>query len=334
MVHSITRFARVGRLLATLTLAVVVGGFSSAQTAKADVVVSAGADKKVKIWDPKTGKELKSITAHDSEITALAVSADGKLIASGGADKKVKIWNLAEGVLVKEITAHESAVTALYFAQDGALLASGGADKKVKLWKIPDGKLDATLEANNDKIVGISLITFGDMLIILSGSADGAIPVLGKDGNSLANISTEHKGGLTSLGGNIKETCIYSGGADGVLKFWSQGPNGTFEGGSHTGAINVIHTTADSAKVLTGGADGKLFIWSAADHKKLAEVDTMLKGGVTAVTSSPDGKMIYTGGDKEVKVWDETGKLIATVPAHEGKIISLIYVADKKDEKK
>ena len=331
MVHSITR---TGRFLASLTLVAVVGFSMVAQTAKADIILTAGADKKIKAWDPKTGKELKSIAAHDGEVTVLAVSPDGKLVASGGADKKVKIWKLENGELVKEITAHESAVTALAFSQDGTLLASGGADKKVKLWKLADGKLDATLEAYTDKIVGVSLLDLGGMMIIIAGSADGVVPILGKDGNSIFQINSQHQGGLTVMGGNVKEACIYSGGADGILKFWSQGPSGEFEGGKHTGAINAIHTLTDSTKVLTGGADGKLLIWSAADHKKLAEVDSELKGGITAITTTPDGKTIFTAGDKVVKIWDAAGKLIETVTAHEGKITALIYVADKKEDKK
>ena len=331
MVHSITR---TGRFLASLTLVAVVGFSMVAQTAKADIILTAGADKKIKAWDPKTGKELKSIAAHSREVTVLAISPDGKLVASGGADKKVKIWKLENGELVKEITAHRSAVTALAFSQDGTLLVSGGADKKVKLWTLPDGKQDATLEAYADKIVGVSVISFGDTMIIIAGSADGVIAISGKDGNSIFQINTEHKRRLTAMGSNVKEGCIYSGGTDGILKFWSQGANGEFEGGKHTGAINAIHTLTDDTKVLTGGADGKLLIWSATDHKKLAEVDSKLKGGITAITTTPDGKTIFTAGAKVVKIWDAAGKLIKTVTAHKGKITAIIYVADKKEDKK
>ncbi len=327
--------ARLSRLFATVAIMAVVGAVSfAAQTAKADVIITTGADKKVKIWDPKTAKEIKSIDAHDSEITAVAASIDGKLLATGGADKKVKVWKVENGELVKEIAAHDGAVTALSFSQDAKMLASGSADKKIKLWTLPDGKLDSTIEACSDKVIGVGLLEFNGMMIILAGSADGTLPILGKDGNALVQFNSEHKGGLTAMGGNIKEQCVYSGGADGVLKFWGQMGNGEFEGGKHGGAITGMIATAELTKVITGGLDGKIMIWNASDHKRLAEVDTGIKGGVTAVGATPDGKRIFTGGDKIVKVWDETGKEVHSAEAHAGKVTGIIYIADKKEEKK
>jgi WD40 repeat protein len=327
--------AHFSRLVATFAMVAMVGAVSlTAQVAKADVVITTGADKKVKIWDPANGKEIKSIDAHDSEITAVNVSTDGKLLATGGADKKVKIWKVENGELVKEIAAHDGAVTAISFSDDGKMLATGSADKKIKLWTLPDGKLDSTIEACSDKVVGVGLIEFNGMLIILAGSADGVLPILGKDGNALVQFNTEHKGGLTVMGGNRKEQCVYSGGADGVLKFWGQMGNGEFEGGKHGGAMTGLIATAEFTKIITSGLDGKIMIWSASDHKRLAEVDTGLKGGVTAVAASPDGKLIFTGGDKVVKVWDGTGKEVHSAEAHAGKVTGILYVADKKEDKK
>ncbi len=317
------------RLVAGVALLSAMGLALSAFAAKADVVITAGKDKKVKIWDPATGNEIKSIAAHEGAVNVIAVSADGKWLASGGADKKVKLWDIKKGELVKELGAHDGEVTALAFTADGKLLGSGGADKKVKLWALPDGKLDATLEVAG-KVVGVVVMDFGGNLIVIPALADGSMPVLGKDGAALTTLNSDHKGGLTAMGGNAKETCIYTGGADGILKHFAQSDQGAFEGGKHEGAINAIATSADFEKVFTGGADGKLLVWGASDHKKLATVDTGLKS-VTAVAVSADGKRIFTGGDKKIKVW-EGGKEFHSVDAHEGIVTAIIYVADKKKE--
>ncbi len=322
------------RVIAGAALFSAMGLALSSFAAKADVIVSAGADKKVKIWNPADGSEIKSITAHDGAVNAIAVSPDGKTLATGGADKKVKIWNLEKGELIKELGSHTEEVTVVSFSTDGKYLASGGADKKVKLWTIPDGKLDATLEGTN-KVVGVGVLEANGMFLVLIGCSDGSIPIMGKDGNSIFTVPTDHKGGLTAMGANGKEQCVYSGGADGTFKYFSQAGQGEFEGAKHTGAVNVITTSADFEKVLTGGADGKLIVWSAADHKKLAVVDTGLKS-IKSVAISADGKHIYTGGDKVAKVWDATGKELVSVDAHDGVITAILYVADKKkaDDKK
>lgn len=319
------------RLLAGAALFATLGLALVASVAKADVIISAGADKKVKIWDPATGDEIKSIAAHDSAVNVVAVSTDGKTFATGGADKKVKVWDLKKGELIKELGAHGDEVTALAFSADSKSLLSGGADKKLKLWALPDGKMESNIDVPA-KPMGVTILEAQGMVIIIAMCADGSVPILGKDGNSIFSASSEHKGGVTAAGGNSKETCLYTGGADGVLKWFSQAGPGEFEGAKHAGAINIITTSADFEKVLTGGADGKLIVWGASDHKKLAVVETGLKS-VKSVAISGDGKRIFTGGDKVVKVWEAaSGKEIHSQEAHEGIVTALIYVADKKKE--
>src|SRR5262245_19218296 len=44
--------------------------------------------------DVGSGKELARWQAHDSALTALAVSSDGKLLVSGASDGTVRVWNL------------------------------------------------------------------------------------------------------------------------------------------------------------------------------------------------------------------------------------------------
>jgi multiple sugar transport system permease protein len=49
-------------------------GLAAARPADADTLVTAGADKKVKLWDMKDGKLNQSIDAHDGAVNALALN--------------------------------------------------------------------------------------------------------------------------------------------------------------------------------------------------------------------------------------------------------------------
>src|SRR5205823_3610360 len=62
--------------------------------------VASAAANEIKICDPETGNEVRTIAAHAGGkiyITCLAYSPDGKLLASGSNDKTVKIWDPASG---------------------------------------------------------------------------------------------------------------------------------------------------------------------------------------------------------------------------------------------
>jgi hypothetical protein len=61
---------------------------------KGSQVVTGGEDKLIRIRDVKTGKELARWQGHETAITALTFSPDGKLLVSGARDGTIRVWNL------------------------------------------------------------------------------------------------------------------------------------------------------------------------------------------------------------------------------------------------
>ena len=175
MSYSFRSVTRTARSLALLAAVVGVTG-AIPRTASADAVITAGADKKVKIWNAADGALIKSIDAPDGVVSVMALSPNGKVLATGGADKKVKLWNAEDGSLIKSIDAHEGAVTSLAFNADGKKLISGGADKKVFIWDAADGKKLSTIGGIEAAIVNI--FSLAEMTI--TGAADGKVKIVDK----------------------------------------------------------------------------------------------------------------------------------------------------------
>ncbi len=65
------------------------------------LLVTAGADNLVKLWNPDTGAALKTLTGHTDWVFAVAISPDANLVASGTYNGEVKIWKVADGSVVK-----------------------------------------------------------------------------------------------------------------------------------------------------------------------------------------------------------------------------------------
>jgi len=307
-----------------------------ARPALADKLITAGADKKVKVWDAATGKELAAIDAHEGAVLAIALSPNGKVLATGGADKKVKLWNPADGKLIKEIAAHDKSVTALWYSLDGEKLFSGSGDKKVKIWDATSGKeLAAVPDTHEGDVIGIIAVP----TMIITGGKDNYVRLWNEDGAKQFDIEID--GGLSSMAVNPSPTegALYTGGTKGMIKWWTADRgNGDFaeEQGS---AIKCMAVTADGKKLISGGADGKVKIWDTDTKKLLDTVDSGHKTGVNAIAIDPKTKVIITAGaDGHVKLWDvATKKNLATVEnAHKEGVNALIYVADaeKKEEKK
>ncbi len=98
------------------------------------------ADRTVKLWEAKTGKNTKTLKGHTGFVYSVAFGPDGKTLASGSFDKTIRLWDVASGKSTKALKGHTSVVFSVAFSPDGKTLASGSGDQTIKLWQLTGGK--------------------------------------------------------------------------------------------------------------------------------------------------------------------------------------------------
>lgn len=105
-------------------------------------VASAGFDKKVKLWDGKSGKFLATFTGHVGPVYQVSWAADSRFLASASRDSTVKVWNTrlggsegpaAKTVALNTLAGHADEVFALDWSPRGDMLASGSRDRSAKM---------------------------------------------------------------------------------------------------------------------------------------------------------------------------------------------------------
>jgi WD40 repeat protein len=60
------------------------------------LVATASRDRTVRVWDPRSGRQLRAIP-HDREVTAVAFSADGRRLATGDDRGVLRTWDACDG---------------------------------------------------------------------------------------------------------------------------------------------------------------------------------------------------------------------------------------------
>lgn len=143
------------------------------------VVVSASADKTVKVWDLKSSTPHLNVNhiGHRAEVNSTAISPDGTLCASGGKDGLIMLWDLNNPRHLYSLGA-DSIVNALSFCPNRYWLCAA-TSTSIKIWDLLKKKVVDELRPEFPSTKGLT-----PECICLAWSADGSTLFAGyTDGN-------------------------------------------------------------------------------------------------------------------------------------------------------
>jgi len=70
---------------------------SVAITPDGKYIVSGSGDSTIKLWDIKSGEEIRTFEGHSQYVNSVAITPDGKHIVSGSDDETIKLWDINSG---------------------------------------------------------------------------------------------------------------------------------------------------------------------------------------------------------------------------------------------
>ncbi|MBE9179672.1 serine/threonine protein kinase [Oculatella sp. LEGE 06141] len=268
-------------------------------------VISASADKTIKIWNLETGQVVRTLTGHTSFVNALAISPDGQTLVSGGADRTIMIWNLETGEPLHTLNGDFGFINALSISFNGKLLASGGDDGVVRIWDIATGAERNVLTGHSGAINPNALVFSPDGQTVISGSADTTIHIWDLARGQLRRTIATNSGFVNTIALSPDGQTLYSGGVDRTIKVWDVTTGqelGKFVG--HSGFINDLALSPDGQQLISSSADQTIKIWDTAT----ATLRYTLTGYGTHINYfvvSPGWQTLLSGsGDRVIRVWD------------------------------
>ena len=129
-------------------------------------VLSAGEDKVIKMWDVKTGIDIKTFSGHTAPINCLELTNDGKQMISGDQDGNIFIWEIGGNTKpTLTISGHEGAVNTIKIKPDQQSFLSGGKDELIKEWNF-EGDTIKSIRAMTSEIRAIGIHPSGNLAIV------------------------------------------------------------------------------------------------------------------------------------------------------------------------
>ncbi|WP_455711605.1 nSTAND1 domain-containing NTPase [Streptomyces iakyrus] len=272
------------------------------------VATSGGTGAKVSLWDPVTGRKLRTLTVPDGSVRGMDFSPDGRTVAVSS-PAAVRVWGVATGRTRHNFTSHPDP-QAVAFGPDGRTVAAVSLNGRVRVWDLATGR---TRTVHDGRVDGAAVVFSPDGRTYAVGRTDGSVQL--REVATGIVRRTMRDGPITSSKVAFApdgRTLAISGPGD-MVQLWD----------TASGTARATATAGHQGRGLMAmalGADGRTLVTSSYSdptirvHRLSADQPrTILRGlagtYVDDMTFSADGRTVATvhqgpPGRGSVQVWD------------------------------
>lgn len=263
-------------------------------------LISAGADKTLRHWNPADGKLVRPLAGHTDVVTAVAVSADNSKIISASVDRTIRTWNMSDGAAGPTPITAPTPLRGLIAAGDATRAAGYGDDQIVRLWDLPSGKELQRFTGHKAPITGLTTTADGKRLV--SVSADKTI---GRWPVTAERVIVADTVKIHDLAPVADGTTFVTGGEDKIVKLWDGEGKLVRQLGSLPHAVRSVAVSTDGKRAAAGGdpslGQPTVVVWDVADAKHVQTITHSV--GVSQLAFDHDTKLVVAGADKHIRIF-------------------------------
>ena len=263
----------------------------------------------VKIWEVKTGRELRSFVTNDVPMQA-EFTADGRILSTAGSMGQISLWDAQSGTKLRDMASSPLAGFNFPNVKPGQMptmpnMADIGAMMNNVMGAMAAGTMGQTVTSLAFSADGRTLATGGfeskaniDIAAMMSGAMSGQRP---KKGSKTPDSSDMMKDLKVEAVGQVRLWDVETGREIGAIK-------------GHGRGVSKVAFSRDGKLLASGATDNTIKIWDVATR---GEVRTLMghTSSIESIDFSPDGRYLASASDDgSTFLWDtKTGEHLLTL---------------------
>ena len=256
------------------------------------------------LWDVNNHQPIGGpLEGSGNAVRSIAFSPDGKILAAGNLDNTINniiLWDVKTRKAVGQpLQGHTNLINSIAFSPDGKILASGSEDNTIILWDVKTRQpIGQPLQGHSDFVSSVVFSPDGKMLA--SSSADQTI--------ILWNVETHQVIGKPLKGNS----------------YW----------------VLQLAFSPDGRLLVSRSEDNSIVLWdvstvldtSMASGQSIGQPLQGHSSGVLSIAFSPNGKILASGGNDGILLWDMTNhhRLGQPLQGHSNAVSSVAFSPDGK----
>lgn len=263
--------------------------------------LTGGDDRAVRLWDLRSGFELREVARMGGPVRAVAVSPNGRLLAAC-APEGVGVWDAEAGREMRRFES-DAALSSLCFTPDGKRLLIGGTSF-LRVWELDSSEMLAMIDVAGGP-------ASGEAVCCVASSPDGRRALCGCAGSADARLIDLESG----------ECVRRFAGYRGWVRLF------------RPATVSGVAFSADGKRALTGSTDQTARVWDIDSGEQVTRFvghgGVLGWRGVVGVLFRPGGRRALSAGeDGSVRLWDVEGGKQRDRYDHGGRVCCLAMSRD------